>query len=151
MQSQRKNIYRIARECAGYTREEAAELLYISTRSLADYETGKTIPPDDVVCRMVEVYRATWLAYEHLRQGTEVGRRYLPEVDLTDLARSVLKLQKEIADVNKINPDIVEVACDGVIDEHEMSKWKIVQREISEMAAAAMAVLFSQKERRALI
>ncbi len=58
MQKQRKNIYRIARECTGYTREEAAELLYISTRSLADYESGKTVPPDDVVCRMIEVYKA---------------------------------------------------------------------------------------------
>lgn len=151
MQSQRKNIYRIARECAGYTREEAAELLYISTRSLADYETGKTVPPDDVVCRMIEVYGAEWLGYKHLKHSTEVGRRYLPDLELTDLAKSVLRLQKEVADVETIKPKMVEVACDGEIHPHEEEVWRKVTKEVLEMAGAALAVVFSQKEKRALI
>lgn len=151
MQNRCKNIYKIARKAAGMTQEQAAELLHISVRSLAEYEAGRTIPPDDVVCSMIDIYEAVWLGYEHLKRSTEVGKKYLPDLELTDLARSVLRLQKEVSDVNRINPDMVEVACDGVIHEHEMKKWEIVQREISEMAAAAMAVLFSQKEKRAII
>ncbi|MFS8542113.1 MAG: helix-turn-helix transcriptional regulator, partial [Tissierellales bacterium] len=69
MKKRCRNIYRIARKSAGYTQEEAAELLHVSPRSLSDYEQGKTIPPDDVVCKMVEIYGARWLGYEHLRQS----------------------------------------------------------------------------------
>lgn len=143
------NIYKKARVDAKLTREEAVELLHVSIRSLADYESGKTIPGCEVVCLMAEAYRADWLGYKHLKYSTEVGKRYLPELELTDLARSVLKLQKEVSDVTQINGKMIEVACDGVVEEHETEKWQKVQKEISEMAAAAMAVLFHQKEKKA--
>lgn len=151
MQNRCKNIYKIARKAAGMTQEQAAELLYVSIRSLADYESGRTIPSDETVCKMIEVYGTNWLGYEHLKRSTEVGKRYLPDLELTDLARSVLKLQKEVADVNKINPDMVEVACDGVVNEFETEKWQQVTKEIFEMVAAGLGVLFSQKEKRALV
>ena len=40
MQNDCGNIYRSARKFAGLTQERAAELLGLSVRSLADYETG---------------------------------------------------------------------------------------------------------------
>lgn len=147
MRKQCENIYKIARKAAGLTQEQAAELLHISVRSLTEYEAGRTIPASDIVCKMIEVYGTPWLAYEHLRQSSEVGRRYLPEVDLTDLAKSVLRLQKEVADVENIKPKMVEVACDGVVHPHEEEIWSRVIKEVLEMAGAALAVVFSQKER----
>jgi len=113
------NIYKTARRNAGLTQEQAAERLYTSTRSLLEYEAGRTTPPDDVVCRMVLVYGDKSLAYMHLKQSTEVGRKFLPELYILDLPRSVLKLQKEVMDVTKISPDIVDVSCDGKVDEKE--------------------------------
>lgn len=151
MQGRCGNIYKAARKSAGLTQEQAAELLHISVRSLAEYEAGRTIPPDDVVCRMIEVYGAEWLGYEHLKHSTEVGRRYLPDLELTDLAKSVLRLQKEVADVETIKPKMVEVACDGEVHPHEEEVWHKVTKEVLEMAGAALAVVFSQKEKRALI
>ena len=141
------NIYKTARQSAGFTQEQAAELLHLSIRSLSDYEGGKTIPGDDIVCGMIETYKTEWLGYEHLKRSAEVGQRYLPDIDLTDLAKSVLRLQKEVADVVQVNPDMVEVACDGIVDGHEEEKWQTITKEINDMAGAALAVGFSQKER----
>lgn len=146
-----ENIYKTARLMAGITQEQAAELLYISVRSLAEYEAGRTIPSCETVCRMIEVYDTHWLGYEHLKKSTEVGRRYLPDIEFTDLARSVLRLQKEVADVHNINNDMIMVACDGLVQEHEKETWKHVTKEVLEMAAAALAVVFSQKEKIAQI
>ena len=42
-------------------RQRAAEQLYVSTEALSDYETGATLPPCDVVQRMIEVYGTDWL------------------------------------------------------------------------------------------
>jgi len=137
-------IYKSARHAAGLTQEEAAEQLYISVRSLAEYEAGRTIPPDDVVCRMVEVYKAKHLAYLHLKNSTEVGRRFLPDLHILDLPRSVLKLQKEVTDVTRINTEMVDVACDGVVDEQEHETWQTIEKELMEMVGAGLSVVFAR-------
>jgi len=139
-----ENIYKNARKVAGLTQEQAAEQLYISVRSLAEYEAGRTIPPDDVVCRMVEVYKAKHLAYLHLKQSTEVGRRFLPELHILDLPRSVLRLQKEVADVNGIHREMVEVVCDGMVEEHEHETWQSIEKELMEMIGAGLSVVFAR-------
>lgn len=138
------NIYKSARRDAGLTQEEAAERLYVSVRSIAEYEAGRTTPPDDVVCRMVEAYKAKHLAYLHLKNSTEVGRRFLPELHILDLPRSVLKLQKEVKDVTDINHHMVEVVCDGMVEEHEHETWQNIEKELMEMVGAGLSVVFAR-------
>ena len=138
------NIYKSARRDAGITQEQAAEQLYVSVRSLAEYEAGRTIPPCDVVCRMVEAYKAKHLAYLHLKQSTEVGRRFLPDLHILDLPRSVLRLQKEVADVNGIHREMVEVVCDGMVEDHESETWQSIEKELMEMVGAGLSVVFAR-------
>ena len=45
-------MLKTARNAAKLSREEAAHRLYIGSRTLADYETGRTVAPPDVVLRM---------------------------------------------------------------------------------------------------
>jgi transcriptional regulator with XRE-family HTH domain len=139
-----ENIYKSARRTAGLTQEQAAERLYISVRSIAEYEAGRTVPPDDVVCKMVEVYKIKHLAYLHLKQSTEVGRRFLPELQILDLPRSVLKLQKEVKDVTDINHRMVDVACDGTVDKYERETWQDIEKELLEMVGAGLSVVFAR-------
>ena len=144
MKGRCENIYKIARSYTDLTQEKASELLHISPRSLSDYEANKTIPGDDIVCMMVEAYGTAWLAYEHLKRSTVVGQKYLPSIDFSDLPKSVLRLQKEVRDVEYVNNDMVDIACDGIVEEHENDKWNQVVKEINEMAGAALAVVFSK-------
>ena len=144
MQIECMNIYKKARMAANIKSQElASEHLHISKRSLADYETGVTVPPEDVVCAMIELYGNRWLGYQHLQAHSEIGRRYLPEIQETDLAIAVLKLQKEVRDIDGIQAAMVEVACDGKIEHHEQSKWGFVEKEVREVAGAAMAFVFA--------
>lgn len=147
MQARCENIYKIARKSAGLTQIQAAELINVSVRSLADYETGKTIPPDDVVAAMVEAYQAPWLAYQHLKESSELGRRYLPDIDFSDLARAVLRFQKEVGDLKEVNGELIEIACDGQISEHEKPTWQKVAKEIKEVVSAAFAILFAEGQK----
>lgn len=139
-----ENIYKTARKNAGMTQEEAAELLHISTRSLAAYESGRTVPPDDIVCGMIEIYKAKWLGYQHLKQSSYVGQKYLPELNISDLPKSVLRLQKETRDLDVVNDDMIDIACDGIVDDTEKERWQHVTKEIDEMAGAALAVIFAR-------
>ncbi|MDF2548787.1 MAG: helix-turn-helix domain protein [Anaerosolibacter sp.] len=146
MHSTQENIYRVARKAAGFTRESAAEHICTSVRSLADYETGKTIPGDDIVCMMAEVYKARWLGYMHLQQSTELGRKYLPELHISELSRSVLRFQKEVGDLKYVNEDMIEIACDGTVDQQEEERWNHIAKEVHEIIGAAISLIFSKQE-----
>lgn len=141
------NIYQIARKSAEMTQEQAAEMLHVSVRSLADYEGGRTTPSGDTVCSMIEIYKTPWLAYEHLRQSSEVGKRYLPSVEFVNLSQSVLRLQKEMGDVSAMERKIVEVAYDNVVHPYQESVWEMAEKEVLEMVGAGLGVLFYQKEK----
>ena len=78
MQNECANIYFSARRAAGYTREKAAEMIPVSVRSLADYENGRTIPPNDVVERMVICYGTQYLAFQHLHETNVLAARLIP-------------------------------------------------------------------------
>lgn len=144
MNEKYRSIYQIARISAGMTQEVAAELIGVAPRTLAGYEAESPIPHGDIVEIMVDVYGTEWLAYEHLRNSTSIGRRFLPKIDFTDIAKSVLVLQKESSDVENVKNCMIKIACDGRIDHHEEDRWSEVSKEVMELAGAALSVVFSK-------
>lgn len=144
MSERYRSIYQLARNIADLTQLEAAELLSVSVRSLIDYESGNTVPHGDIVEEMVKVYSTEWLGYEHLRKSTKLGKRILPKIDISDIAKSVLVLQKESSDVENVKNCMIKIACDGKIDKHEEDRWDQVTKEVREMAGAALSVVFSR-------
>lgn len=144
MNERYRNIYQFARNIAGLTQEVASKKLNISVRSLIDYETDKTIPNADVVKDMARLYKTNWLGYEHLRLSSELGKDILPPIDFSDIAKSVLVLQKESSDVDEVKNCMIKIACDSRIDKHEENRWNEVTKEVFEMAGAALSVVFSR-------
>ncbi|WP_353096373.1 helix-turn-helix transcriptional regulator [Tissierella praeacuta] len=139
-----RNIYQLGRNVAGLTQLEAAERLNISVRALGNYEMGKIVPNGDIVASMTEIYGTRWLGYEHLRLSTKLGKQFLPPINVDDMAKSVLVLQKKSSDVEGVKNYMVEIACDGKIDKHEENRWNEVIKEVFEMAGAALSVVFSR-------
>jgi transcriptional regulator with XRE-family HTH domain len=142
MQKEAKTVYKTARLTTNFTQETAAELLHVSVESIRAYERRVTVPPDDIVILMIDLYGTPWLAIQHLISTSKVAERFLPHIELRDLPTSVLMLQKEISDTGRIS---------GEIERQEQPKWQIVTKELQELAGAALAVLFAplQKEKTA--
>ncbi|NLY44746.1 MAG: helix-turn-helix transcriptional regulator [Tissierella sp.] len=144
MNERYRNIYQLARNIADLTQLEASERLHVNVRTLGKYESGEIVPHSDIVANMVEVYGTSWLGYEHLRQSTELGMEILPAINVDDIAKSVLVLQKESSDVDSVKNCMVKIACDGLIESHEEHRWNEVTKEVFEMAGAALSVVFSR-------
>lgn len=87
-----QNIYKNARKSAGMTQEKAAQLLNVSVDSLRDYEQSQRPVPSDVASAMCDVYQAPYLAVQHLRRSSELGKRVVPEIQLKDLPEAVLSV-----------------------------------------------------------
>jgi len=69
-----------ARRRVGLTVERAAECLGISPRTLSYYEAGR-YTPDNVVSKMVELYKTQELGYVWLSRELSTGRMVLPSLE----------------------------------------------------------------------
>ena len=143
MQSNCKNIYKTARLVAGHTQEKAAEMLGISVRSLADYECGQRLPPNDVVNDMVMFYGYQPLGIQHLHKSSELAKSLLPEIqDVVSLPEAVLTLIDAIYDFadDKMDRELIDIARDGTIDDAERVRFERIVEKINTIVAAALAV-----------
>lgn len=142
MQNRCVNIYQSARKVAGFTQERAAELLGLSARSLADYETGLRLPPNDVADRMVTVYNSQLLAVQHLRASTQFARELLPDIQAMSLPEAVISLVEAIHDfaANGLDHELLRIARDGVISPDERGRFDHAVDELRAITAAAIAL-----------
>ena len=147
MQQQCPNLYKRARLSTGLTQEAAAEKLDLSVESLKQYEGGRRIPPDDVVARMVEVYRLPWLALEHSQATDTLG--VLPEVEPRPLPMASIALRNRLHDATGRLDALLRIAEDGIIDNTERPEFDSIVVELRETMAAIYQVIYSgaKKER----
>ncbi|QNB45868.1 helix-turn-helix domain-containing protein [Thermanaerosceptrum fracticalcis] len=98
-------MYRIAREAARISRDAAADALHIGCRTLADYESGKTMPPPDVVLGMSRLYKVPWLTQIYCRENCAIGAAYSYEV-LNNINQDpvsvLLKLMGEMSEAQEV-------------------------------------------------
>lgn len=141
------NELKLARKRKGLTQDQACALIGISEASvLSRWENGKEIPSDEVMDRIVEAYEDDFLGYFYIRLCTRIGRRVLPDVIRRDLGSSLLVLQKEHADINRIKDDLIKIACDGEIDKEEQERWNGSIKEVDELASACIGLSLTKRK-----
>ena len=141
------NLYQRARLSTGMSQERAAELLGLSVESLKQYEGGKTVPKDETVAKMVEVYSCPWLALEHAQATDTLG--VMPEVTPRPLPMASIALRNRLQDATGRLDALLRIAEDGVIDEAERPEFDSIVVELRETMAAIYQVIYSgaKKER----
>ncbi|MBV4423453.1 helix-turn-helix domain-containing protein [Clostridium tyrobutyricum] len=144
MDKEYRNIYQIARESAGLTQEKASELMDISVDSLRAYESGRRIPPDHVVIKMIEIYNTQYLAYQHLKTSAEVGQKYLPDIKIKDLSTAILNLQAQVGDYISCEKLLVKIGSDGKVSDDEAFDFKKICKELDDVFEAIMTFKFSK-------
>ncbi len=130
-----KTIYKICREQAGYTQEQAAELLHCSVRALCRYESGEAVVPNDIADAMVRLYNDNYLAVAHLRNRSPMAAQLIPEVDPCGLQTAAMRCFNRMARFLGQRPDLrlMEIAEDGIIDENERQDLDQILTDLSEL------------------
>lgn len=141
MERKYPNLYQRARLSTGMSQERAAELLGLSPESLKQYEGGKTVPKDETVAKMVEVYHLPWLALEHAQATDTLG--VVPEVTLRPLPMASIALRNRLQDATGRLDALLRIAEDGVIDETERPEFDSIVVELRETMAAIYQVIYS--------
>ena len=135
MSKSHRNIYRIARNDAGMTREQAAEALNLSVKSIQAFEDGDT-SCCAYVLEMARVYDAPDLPLLHLTQVCHIGKAELPAVEKRDAPISVIRLQTEMRHVGALHDEMEEAACNGTV-----TRLIKLRQEVQHLVAASLTFL----------
>ena len=138
------NLYQRARLSTGMSQERAAELLGLSVESLKQYEGGKTVPKDETVAKMVEVYPLPWLALEHSQATDTLG--VLPDVEPRPLPMASIALRNRLHDATGRLAALLRIAEDGIIDDTERPEFDDIVSELRETMTAIYQVIYSGAE-----
>lgn len=146
MQQNYRNISQTGRRIAGMTQERWAEALDISVESVRLYESGRGMPSDDVVTRMVEVSGTPVLGYWHLLNKSRVAADLLPQMDTVALPQAVIQLLRRIRDFDSSHriDRLVDIAEDGRIDQDERPDFEKITRELDGIVQAAMQLKYAR-------
>lgn len=117
------------------SRERTAALLYVSKESLQDFETGKRLPPCDVVKKMVEEYGVPELAGDHIRACCPLMPDYGGDGN-SELATAALGVVVAIESVQQVAMRFAAVARDGEITPDELPAVIDIRREVADMRRA---------------
>lgn len=136
-----KNIYQIYREEQGLTRDKASELMDgISAARIEkiEYETQQPTPYD--VVQMADAYKHPDLCNYYCSHKCEIGDRYVPEIEITELSSIILET---IASLNEINPHtgrLIQIARDGKITDDEIKDFAFISTKLDEVSLAIDAL-----------
>lgn len=142
MHAKDPNIYAAARRSAGFTQEQAAELLDLSVESVKAYETGGRTPAGETVLLMSRVYASPGLRLEHARATDALG--LIPQAARPRaFPLAVMSLYNDLLQFAERSRgrQLLRIAADGVIDEDERPLYEEIVGEIEGIAAAVLSLL----------
>lgn len=130
-----KNIYHVIREEQGLSREKASELLEsITPERIEKIENEKSSPYPEEVLVMAEKYKAPHLCNHYCANQCPIGRQYVPEIKVKDLAQIVLEMLASLNAMNKRKERLIEITADGVIERDEIEDFIYIQEELEKIS-----------------
>lgn len=130
-----KNIYQVIREEQGLSREKASELLEsITPERIEKIENEKSSPYPEEVLVMAEKYKAPHLCNHYCANQCPIGRQYVPEIKVKDLAQIVLEMLASLNAMNKRKERLIEITADGVIERDEIEDFIYIQEELEKIS-----------------
>lgn len=137
------NIYRACREEAAVyndklkSRENAAELLGISTSTLSNHELGitKTVPVDTVVM-MADLYNSPQLKNLYCKRECPIGKQLPVATEIDSLAGATVRLMNDLDDreIQDMKKRLLSIAADGKIDENESNEFNSIMGKLDSLA-----------------
>ena len=132
-----KNIYQLAREELGLTREAASDLLgYISADRIEKIENEKTLARPEEVVTMSQCYKKPELCNYYCSRECPIGIGTVPELKIKDLSQITLEVLATLNVLNREKDRLVEITVDGTISDDERKDFEEIREKLSEMSVA---------------
>ena len=132
-----KNIYQLCREAQGLTREKASELMDgVSASRIEKIEYGTQNPTPYDVIQMADCYKRPDLCNYYCSHKCEIGQRYVPEIEVTNLSNIILETIASLNEINPLTGRLIQIARDGKISDDEMKDFAYISKKLDEISLA---------------
>lgn len=138
-QSTRKNktIYQICREEAGLTRSEASEkMIAVSDSKIEKFEYELQDPTPYDIIQMADTYKRPDLCNYFCSHKCEIGHRYVPEVEVSNLSDIILETIASLNEINPLTTRLIQITRDGKISDDEMKDFAFISKKLDEISLA---------------
>lgn len=129
-----RNIYFCSRKAAGLTREAAEEHIAFSKDRLEKIENRGALPHPDEVLAMAKAYKDPRLCNYYCANECPIGRAYIPEVKLKDIAQITLEMLAKLNQLIRQKDRLIEITVDGAICEDEQPDFQQILETLNSMS-----------------
>lgn len=136
-----KTIYQLCREEAGFTREKASEeMTAISASRIEKIEYGTQTPTPYDVVQMADCYKRPDLCNYYCSHECEIGDRYVPEIEVSELSNIILETVASLHEINPLTTRLIQIARDGKITDDEIKDFALISTRLDEISLAIDAL-----------
>ncbi len=130
-----KSIYQLTREELKLTREKASEMTgFMSPEHIEKIENGKiNIQPDDVLA-LAESYKSPKLCNYYCSNECPIGKKYVPEVQVKDLAQIAIETLNSLNRINREKDRLLEIIEDGKVTDDEISDFVSIKKTFDKIS-----------------
>ena len=133
-----KNIYQLAREERGLTREKAGEMMVgVSAARIEKIEYEQQEPTPYDIMQMADCYKKPELTNYYCANKCAIGARYVPEIEVTDLPGIILETIAGLNDIDSLTGRMIQIGRDGKITDDEIKDFALIS---SRLDAISMAI-----------
>lgn len=136
-----KTIYQICREESGLSREKASDLMdgmSASRIEKIEYEAQQPTPYD--IIQMADCYKRPDLCNYFCSHRCEIGDRYVPEVEISELSNIILETIASLNDISPLTNRLIQIARDGRITDDEIPDFAYISSKLDEVSLAINAL-----------
>ena len=143
-----KTAYQLRREELGLSREKASELLgSIAPERLERIESGKFTAHPDEILLMAKKYKAPALCNQYCANDCDIGREYVPQVEVKHLSQIVLSMLATLNTVQSKRDRLIEITADGRINDNEIEAFIDIQESLEKISITVEALqLWTEKK-----
>ena len=132
-----KNIYQLAREEKGLTREKAADLMSgFSAARIEKIEYEKQEPTPYDIVQMADCYGRPDLCNYYCSHKCAIGDRYVPEVEISDLSGIILETIAGLNDLEALTGRLIQIGRDGEVSDDEIKDFALISSRLDAISLA---------------
>ena len=133
-----KNAYQNSREEAGFTRQQASELMeFISADRIEKIENERTEPHPEEILAMSKCYKDGSLCNYYCSNKCPIGKEYVPKVEFKDLTQITLEVLSTLNSLEKEKDRFIEIAADSRITKEEIPDFLNIKRKLEQISLTA--------------
>ena len=137
----KQNIYQICREECELTRERASEMMTgVSASRIEKIEYNLQDPTPYDIVQMADCYKRPDLCNYYCSHKCEIGYRYVPEIEMSELSSIILETIASLDEINPLTGRLIQIARDGKITDDEIKDFAFISHKLDKVSVAIDAL-----------